>query len=272
MNVIELLKYIFLGIVQGFTEPLPISSSGHLVIFQELLGMNLPGINFEIIVNTGSLIAIIIIFYKDIYNLVVRSFLYLFKNKKEYKYEFKYVLLLIIAVIPAGIIGLLLKDFIDSALKNIITVGISLLITSIALSLVNTQSTENKIEELGFIDALVIGLFQVFALIPGISRSGSTMVGGLSRKISFTETMRFSFLLYIPISIAATFLGLKDLSETDPFILGYISAFIVSVISTYFAVKWLFKVVKKGNLKYFSIYCLIMGITVLLVNFVLGVV
>jgi undecaprenyl-diphosphatase len=271
MDILELIKYIVLGMIQGFTEPLPISSSGHLVLFQEFLGIYIDDLNFEIIVNAGSLIAIIIVFRKDIIDLIRKTVLFVFKKEKEYKQDFMYVVMLVIAVIPAGVVGFLLKDVIEDVLKNVITVGISLLITSIALNLVSKEATENEEIEIKPLDALIIGVFQVFALIPGISRSGSTMVGGLTRKIKFEEVMKFSFLLYIPISLATIVLGLVDLSNSnDVFVLGYISAFIASIVTTYFAVLWFFQVVRKGNLKYFSIYCMSVGIIVLVLNFVLG--
>lgn len=268
MNLLRLLKYIFLGIVQGFTEPLPISSSGHLVIFQELFNLDLGNdLNFEIIVNAGSLIAIVFLFRKDIWSLLQNSYLFLFKKETSHKKDFQYILLLILAVIPAGVIGLLLKDFIETTFKTLFTVGISLLITSIALYLVSKQAVGNTKTEITIKDAIVIGLFQVISLIPGISRSGSTMVGGLTRKVRFEDTMRFSFLLYIPVSLATLFLGILDLNTSDIFITGYIAAFIVSIIATYFAVKWFFKMVRKGNLKYFSLYCLLVGITVTVLSF-----
>lgn len=272
-NILLLLKYLFLGIVQGFTEPLPISSSGHLVIFQELFNLSIEGINFEIIVNTGSLIAIIIIFYKDIVSLVKNSILYIFKKQSEFKKDFIYVVMLVVAVIPAGLVGFVFKDLFDTISDNLWVVGVSLIITAIALSLVGKAAVENTDEELTYMDALVIGLFQLFALIPGISRSGSTMVGGLSRKIKFEDTMKFSFLLYIPISIAATFLSILDLSTSeDTFIIGYIGAFIASIITTYFAVKWLFKMIRKGNLKYFSIYCAVVGTIVIISKIIIEVI
>ncbi len=272
-NILLLLKYIFLGIIQGFTEPLPISSSGHLVIFQELFNLSIEGINFEIIVNTGSLIAIVIIFYKDIVSLVKNSFLYLFKKQNKFKKDFLYVVMLVIAVIPAGLVGFIFKDSFDTISDNLWVVGISLLITALALSLVGKAAVENTFEELTFIDALVIGLFQVFALIPGISRSGSTMVGGLSRKIKFEDAMKFSFLLYIPISIAASLLSILDLSGSeDTFIAGYVGAFLVSIITTYFAVKWFFKMVRKGNLKYFSFYCFTVGTIVIISKIIIEVI
>lgn len=272
-NILLLIKYIFLGIIQGFTEPLPISSSGHLVIFQELFNLSIEGINFEIIVNTGSLIAIIIIFYKDIVSLVKNTFLYIFKKQAEYKKDFLYVVMLVIAVIPAGLVGFIFKDTFDTISDNLWVVGVSLLITALALRLVGKAAVINTNEELTFTDALIIGIFQVFALIPGISRSGSTMVGGLSRKIKFEDTMKFSFLLYIPISLAASLLSILDLSSSeDTFIAGYIGAFLVSIITTYLAVKWFFKMVRKGNLKYFSIYCAIVGTIVIISKIIIEVI
>jgi len=272
MDFILLLKYIFLGLIQGLTEPLPISSSGHLVIFEEFFKITINDLNFEIIVNTGSLIAIVFIFRKDIISLLKNSFNYLVKKEKNYRNDFNYALAILIAVIPAGVIGLIFKNKIEADFKNLTIVGVSLIVTALALSLVNSEAIENKKKDISFKDALVIGFFQVFSLIPGISRSGSTMVGGLSRKITFEDTMRFSFLLYIPISIGAIILGLFDLQGSDPYVLGYLSAFIVSVFATYFAVKLLYSVVKKGNLKYFSLYCLIVGMSVLIVNYIIEVV
>lgn len=270
MDLILLIKYILLGMVQGFTEPLPISSSGHLVLFQEFFNLSIEGPLFEIVVNAGSLIAIIAIFYKDIIELILKFFGYVFKGQKENEYEFKYALMLVLAVIPAGLAGLVLNSYFD-ALSNVMVVGISLLVTSIALSLVSKQAIEDGKEKINFLDAITIGLFQVFALVPGISRSGATMVGGLSRKVNFKETMKFSFLLYIPISLATILLAVLDISSGATFfVTGFISAFIVSTITTYFAVKWLFTMVSKGNLKYFSLYCLIVGLTVLIVNFLVG--
>ncbi len=272
-NILLLLKYIFLGIIQGFTEPLPISSSGHLVIFQKLFDLSIEGLNFEIIVNTGSLIAIIIIFYKDIVSLVKNTFLYVFKRQDEFKKDFLYVVMLLVAVIPAGLVGFIFKDSFDNISDNLWIVGASLLITAFALSIVGKAAVSNTNEEITFIDALIIGIFQVFALIPGISRSGSTMVGGLSRKIKFEDTMKFSFLLYIPISLAASLLSILDLSGSeDIFILGYIGAFLSSIITTYIAVKWFFKMVRKGNLKYFSIYCFTVGTLVIVTKLVLEVI
>ncbi len=264
MDLIELIKYILLGLIQGITEPLPISSSGHLVIFEEIFHIGISDLNFEIFVNAGSLVAILIIYRKFLMKLIGNTMMYIFQGKKEFKSDYHYSLLIVLGVIPAGLIGFLFKDSIELYLKNLMVVGITLLITATALSLTNKYV--NHIDgktEINALDAFIIGLFQVVALIPGISRSGSTMVGGLSRKINFEETMRFSFMLYIPISLAALLLGILDVETSNVFIPGYIGGFIVSVIGTYFAVKLLFNVVNRGNLKYFSYYCYVVGALVL---------
>ena len=266
-----LLKYILLGLVQGLTEPLPISSSGHVLIFEELLNIEVFDLNLAIIVNAGSLVAIMIVFWKDIIGLIQKSFLFLFKKKTEFKNDFMYSLMIVVAVIPAGLVGLLFKTFIDDYLTSLLVVGLSLLVTAVALHFVSDQAIENTNEDITYLDAITIGLFQVFALIPGISRSGSTMVGGLVRKVKFEDTMKFSFLLYIPISLATILLAVLDISDSsDPFILGYIGAFLASVFATYFAVKWFFKMVRKGNLKIFSIYCLSVGSLVIILSFIVG--
>jgi len=271
MVIIDLLKYILLGLVQGLTEPLPISSSGHVLIFEELLNIEVFDLNLAIIVNAGSLVAIMIVFWKDIIGLIQKSFLFLFKKKTEFKNDFMYALMIVIAVIPAGLVGLLFKTFIDDYLTSLLVVGLSLLVTAVALHFVSDQAIENTNEDITYLDAITIGLFQVFALIPGISRSGSTMVGGLVRKVKFEDTMKFSFLLYIPISLATILLAVLDISDSsDPFILGYIGAFLASVFATYFAVKWFFKMVRKGNLKIFSIYCLSVGSLVIILSFIVG--
>jgi undecaprenyl-diphosphatase len=198
--------------------------------------------------------------------------LYLKTKKERYKQDMIYSLLLVLAVFPAGLVGLFFKDFIEDNFKNVLSVGIALLITALALFFVQTESTENTKEDIGLKDALMIGFFQVFSLLPGISRSGSTMVGGLLRKVKFEEVMRFSFLLYIPISLATMVLAVRDLDTSSIFISGYIGAFFVSIVTTYLAVLWFFRLVRKGNLKYFAYYCSIVGVLALGYVFIVEVI
>ena len=160
--MINIIKYVILGIIQGITEPLPISSSGHLLIFRELFNTNMfNDLNFEVIVNFGSFLAILIIFWKDIVRLVTGFFKYLFGDKKYIK-EWKYSWLIVIGSIPVGLIGFILKDEIELLAKPRV-VGIALLVTATSLFFVKNIKGEKEDTDLNWVDALIIGLFQVCA-------------------------------------------------------------------------------------------------------------
>ncbi len=267
--MLNILKYILLGIIQGFTEPLPISSSGHIFILKKILNANeiLNDLNFEIIVNFGSLIAIIIIYFDDLKKLITNFFKYFKIKNGETRNDFKYTLLIILGCIPVGIAGFLLKDRIENLLQTPFIIGISFIITALFLFLVRNINGSKESKNLTWKDALFIGLIQVIALLPGISRSGSTLIAALFRNIKRSDALKYSFMLYIPISIGTMILSIKDLITSNsinnlilPYTLGFISSFIVS----YFTLKWFINSVKKGNLIYFSIYCLILGIFIMI--------
>ncbi len=267
MNFVEILKYIFLGIVQGFTEPLPISSSGHVFILKELFNLGTSDLNFEIIVNFGSLLAILLIYKDDIIKLIKNFFLYFKEKTEETRNDFKYCWLIVLGSIPVGIVGFTCKDLIEEKLNNIKIIGIAFLITSLFLFLVRNIKGTKKDKNLTILDSIVIGLTQVVAVIPGISRSGSTLIGGLFRDLDRETALKYSFMLYIPVSLGTTVLGIKDLLELNnvhdlilPYGLGFIASFIVS----FFTLRWFMGAVKKGNLKYFSIYTLILGLLILI--------
>lgn len=266
----ELIKYIILGILQGFTEPLPISSSGHLVLFKNLFNTNmLTDVNFEIIVNFGSFLAILIIFWKDIIKLVTAFFGYIFnkKKRKEYQKDFKYCMLIIIGSIPVGLAGVLLKDKIDTLSGNMFMLGIAFFITSIMLFLVKNSKGKKEDHDITYKDAIIIGLLQMIALTPGISRSGTVLVGCLLCGLSRNASLKYTFMLYFPVSVASMGLGVLDILEAGnlnslllPYTLGLIAAGIV----TFFSYQWLSELVKKGKLWKFSIYCFCLAIFVLI--------
>ena len=266
--MMDIIEYIILGIIQGFTEPIPVSSSGHVLIFNNLLNTNIDIELLAILTNFGSLIAIIYLYRKRIKDLFINFFSHL-KNKDKKTYnDYKYSIYLIIATIPAGIMGLVVTkfDFFDTLDSNIKFVGITLLITAGFLFLIRNIKGKKDNNSLTFKDALVIGLFQVVALVPGISRSGATIVGGMTRNLKRETAFDFSFLLYIPISIATTLLGFKDLLTSSlslGTIICYLLATLIAGIVTYFATKWFRNVVKEGKLIYFVIYCLIVGLLVI---------
>lgn len=269
--MIELLKFLFLGFVQGIAEPIPVSSSGHLLIFQKLVH-GIDNIDFELlatITNFGSFLAICLIFRKDIVRLFKGFFGYLSKKDKKLYNDYKYAWYVVIATIPAGIIGLIVTklDLFDFLEKNVKFVGVTLLITAVFLYFIKDFKGIKDDKDITLKDAIIIGLFQVVALLPGISRSGSTIVGGMFRRLKRSTAFNFSFILYIPISIATTVLGLKDLFDADLSIntmMLYLASMIVAFIFTYIGTKWFRKIVNEGKLIYFTIYCLIVGLLVII--------
>ncbi len=268
MSIIKMLQCVFLGLVQGFTEPIPISSSGHILILKQLLNFDmLNDINFEIIVNFGSFLGIIFLFRKEIIKIITDFFKYIKTKEKTYKENYNYAWLIVIGTIPAGIFGILLKDKIDAISNNVKLVGIALLITACALFLIKDIKGKKEKNEITYFDAIIIGLFQVIALFPGISRSGATVVGAMLRDLKRKTAVNYSFMLYLPISVATMILGVKDLINTpniSGLLIPYLLALITSCIITYFSAKWFINIMKKGKLGYFSLYCLIVGILVIL--------
>lgn len=266
--LIEILKYIVLGIIQGVTEIFPVSSSGHLTIFSRLFGMDLD--NFTtllMITNTGSFLALLLFFKRDVGVLIKGTWCYLIKKDETGKEDFIYVLKLLVAIIPIGIFGLLIKDLLPN---DLLSVGFSLIITSLLLYYVYQQRDIQWKNDVTWKNAVVIGAFQMFAIFPGISRSGITMTGGLTQKIELKKVLKFSFLSYIMISVPVSLLGLYDALEAGESIhyIGYTLAFIFSFIFSYIAVKFLYDYVKVKNLIYFAVYCLIVGIGSIVVYFI----
>ena len=232
----ELIKYIFLGIIQGLTEPLPISSSGHIFLLKYLFNINiLNDLNFEIIVNTGSFIAILLLYYKDIKRLIINSIRYIKTKNELYEIDYKYIKLIIIGTLPVLIIGFLFKNIIENILNNnIIIISISFIMTAVFLFLIRNKYGYKNDYNITYKDALFIGIIQVLALIPGISRSGSTLIAGIYKNIKKENAFKYSFMLYIPISLGTTILGIKDIIKINntaliiPYLLGFIFSFIVS--------------------------------------------
>lgn len=265
--IIELVKYIILGIIQGVTEIFPVSSSGHLVLFSNLfLGgedINATLTLFLMITNMGSFLALLIYYFKDVKELVVDSFNFVFNKEKRKEMivqeNFNYALKLVIAIIPIGIAGLLIKDYLPT---NLLSIGISLIITSLLLFLVFLLRNKKFSNDITFKNAGVIGLIQMFAVFPGISRSGITLVGGLSQKIEIKKVMRFSFLCYLLISIPVSGLGLYDAIKNPGTIdiPGFSLAFIFSFIFSLLTIKIMHKYVTVKNLIWFSLYALTVGL------------
>jgi len=249
MNIFEA---AILGIVQGLTEFLPVSSSGHLVIGQELLNISVPGNAFEVVVHLGTLVSVLIVFWNDIWQLLtsLRSLT-----------TRKYILAIMIGTIPAVIIGLLFKDIITEAFENIRIVAITLMITGVILlstKLINTKQGDVSIGR-----GLLVGIAQAMAIIPGISRSGMTISLCLYLGIAPEKAAKFSFLLAIPaIAGAGLLTGLDLMESSEPslpwsvLIVGFISSLLVGWIS----LKWLLGLIKSGKFHWFGAYCLFIGL------------
>ena len=261
----NLLKYIILGLIQGLTETIPVSSSGHLMIFKTLMNAKMDYDTIAIMTNFGSLVAIIILFWPDIKKIITDFFKYLKNKDEESKANYKYAWMIVLGCIPAGLMGLVVSklDLFDKIENNIKIVGVSLIITSFLLFIVRNFNGKKDDTKLGIKEALTVGCFQILGLFPGISRSGSTIVGGMVSGLKRDTAFKYSFMLYIPLSLAAMALELTDINIEKGLILHYALATVIAAIATFLVTKWFRRIVVKGKLIYFSIYCLIVGMLVL---------
>ncbi|MDD5764752.1 MAG: undecaprenyl-diphosphate phosphatase [Candidatus Marinimicrobia bacterium] len=262
MNSIESL---ILGIFQGFAEFLPISSSGHLVILQRLFNLTSDNIAFEVSVHFGTLLSVIAIYYSDLWKMIVSFFSGLFSKKFRHDEYFRLAVFVVIATIPAGIVGVVFSDFIESIFHSVRLVGVTLMITGVLLFLTRFVKIQDR--KLGGWNSVLIGVFQAIAILPGISRSGATISAGLFCGISRLEAARFSFLLSVPAVFGAAILEGKDaLAFGAPALdfkilsIGLISSFIVG----YLSLKFLLKIVQSGKFSWFAPYCLLVGFLTLL--------
>ena len=246
------LQAFILGIMQGLTEFLPISSSGHLVLAQHILGVETPGILLEVVLHMGTLAAILIYFYDDIKQLL-QSVIKSSENAREY------TIYLIIATIPSICVGLLFRDIIETSF-TVSIVKWMLMITGLVVG--STYFFKNKPRrELVMISALCIGFAQIFALLPGISRSGMTISVALIMGIQYEKAAKFAFFMAIPVLFGAGLLQLITIDSQDnmsllPLIIGFIS----SAVTGYLVINWLLAVISQGKFYLFSLYCFVVSL------------
>lgn len=264
----EYIKYIILGIIQGLTEPLPVSSSGHIFLFKNLFETEMFNtLNFEIISNFGSFLAILFIFRNDIIKLIKNFFTFVFKptRRKDNKDGFMYVIKLIISTIPVGITGILFNDYLEANYTSLKFLAISFLFTALMLFIVKNIKGEKGSYDITIKDAIIIGLFQAITIIPGISRSGTVLVACLICKLKRVDALKYTFMLYFPVSCGTMLLKAPDLINTEmSLFLPYLCGMIAALVVTYFTYNWLSNLVKKGSLWKFSIYCLFLGLFILI--------
>ncbi len=270
--MIELLKFILLAVIQGISEVLPISSSGHLQIVQEILGMDTSSLTVSIFLHLGSLVAMIVFYRKLVFSTVGNAAKYVFKSSERNdtnKNALKLLFMIVIACIPAGLIGVLFKSKIESIFANTIFIGINLIITGCLLFLQKYIKGKKTLDTMNWRDAIIIGLFQAIGILPGISRSGITTIGGKVSKLQDEDAINFAFLLFIPVTLGTGLLEVVDIIKGDLVlssndILLYIVGIIISGLVTYIALSLLLKIIKKGKLHYFAYYCFAVGLTVII--------
>jgi len=254
MNFIEA---ILLGLVQGLTEWLPISSSGHLVLIQHLLGLQAP-LLFDILLHTGTLFAAIVFFRKDIYNFFNAAIKLDFKSREGQQIPY-----LIFGSLPIAVVGFLLHDIISSMFNSLFIVGLGLLFTGILLY---TTKNVNSNIQLNFTNSLIIGLAQAAALLPGISRSGLTISIGRLQGVNSEEIFKFSFLLAIPSIIGANIFEIWNIVSFQIEIFYVIVGTGIATIVGYLSLRLLYRVLKKEKLYTFAYYCWIVGVITLLIH------
>lgn len=266
IDIILLVKHFIIGLVQGFTEPIPVSSSGHVMIASEILGLGEQGFMFAILTNTASLLAILFIYREDIIRLITGFLLYIKTRDRRYYSDFNFALCVIIGSIPAGILGVLLSDYIADNVSMTV-IAIMLFVTGIALWLIRNMHGTKRDGDLTKKDAFIVGLGQAVALTPGISRSGATIISAIAVGLNQETALRFSFMLYIPVSLGGVVLGISDFMEEPnkmELALPYSVTFIATLFMTYFAMRWFMGIMKNGKLHYFTYYCFLVGILLLI--------
>ncbi len=265
----ELYQAVILGLIQGLTEFLPVSSSGHLVIFQRIFGLMEPEIFFDICLHVGTLVAVVVYFRKDLYSIISTL---LIKGWKLLKKEttiasawqdpdIKMAVFIIIGLVPTGIAGLLIDRIADVLFTSVFITGIMLLVTGTILWPTRRfQEAPSDVAENTVMKALLIGLVQGFAVIPGISRSGSTIAAGLFLGLDRETAAKFSFLMSIPAIAGAAVLSLKDIDSLAGISFQIIiPGMLVSCVSGYLALSFLVFIVNKGRLYAFAPYCWLAG-------------
>lgn len=280
----SLLQAILMGIIQGITEFLPVSSSGHLAIFKELFQIDLQtGILFDVLLHLGTLVAVFIVYFKDIKKLVIEGFAIIYDcimnlkifitnkiQKKDAEYRpivknayRKFVILIIVSTIPTGIIGYAAKDLIETVSKILIVPGICLIITGVLLFIADKFNDGTKTpKHVSYNNAFIIGICQGIATLPGISRSGTTITACLVSGFDKKFAVKYSFIMSIPAILGAALLELKDVSQmtfTTTEIINYIVGAVVAAVVGYICIKTMLVVVRKKKFKFFAIYCIVVG-------------
>ena len=291
----NILKALLMGLVQGVTEFLPVSSSGHLAIFKKVLGINLDSGNyFDVMLHLGTLVAVIIVFREDILGMI-REFwgmlvtifanflVFIMRRKGRKDYEYfkvvnssyrKLVLMVLISTVPTGILGMVGSELVEKASETLWIVGICLLLTSLLLFLADRHTDgKMRIKDAPYSSAFLMGISQGIATMPGLSRSGTTIATGLMLGYNKKLAVKYSFIMSIPAILGAVVVKLGDL-KNEAFgsanLPGYILGTIVAGVTGYFSIKYMLKLIKNKRYTGFAIYCAVLGAVAIVFSIVKG--
>jgi len=272
-----IIQSILLGIVQGLTEFLPISSSAHLVFVPYLLNWEIPpgqAFVFDVLVQVATLVAVIVYFWRDLVAIIKAVITGLIKKTPFADPTARLGWMILVATVPAGLAGLLLKDAVESAFGSPRITALFMFLTAGLLVLAERVGKRTRtLDTLNWKDAVWIGFFQAISIFPGVSRSGSTISGGMTRNLERPASARFAFLMSIPIMLAAGLLASLDFVRTPDLgssILIFIPGLIAAAVTGYLAIRWLLRFLNQHTLYDFAIYCVALGLFVLLVSVVRG--
>ncbi len=261
--LLDVIKTIIIGIVEGITEWLPISSTGHMILVNEFIKLNVSDEfwkMFEVVIQLGAIMAVVVIYFKDLFPWGFG------KSKEDTKNTFVLWGKILVGCIPCGIVGILFDDWIDAHFYNAWTVAITLFIYGVLFIVVENHRKQSCKNDISFSDAFKVGLFQVLSIIPGTSRSGSTIIGGLEMGLDRTSITNFTFYMAIPVMFGASLLKVVkfgftfSLNEVIILVVGMVTAFVVSLVS----IKYLLKYIKKNDFKVFGYYRIVLSIIVML--------
>ncbi len=270
----DLLQAFILGIVQGATEYIPVSSSAHLVLVPWFLGWEDPSFEFEVLIQLGTLLGVFIFFWEDIWTIAKAVLTGLAQRKPFETFESKLGWFVVLATIPAAVFGLAFKDVFEQAYASPQLAGAFLILTAILLVVAERFGARTReLEKITWLDALIIGFWQVAAILPGISRSGSTISGAVLRNFTRPAAARFSFLISIPALLGAGVVATVDLLESGTLAtqLPAISVgFLSAAVSGYICIRWLLHYLQRNSLYVFATYCLIVSIASIVYGFVIS--
>jgi len=263
MEDMNIFQAIFLGIVQGVTEVLPISSSGHLVLIPWLWGFNDPGLSFDVALHMGTLIAIVAFFYND-WIRAVQGFFRAIKKKELKTAEERLPFFIVLATIPGVLAGYFLNDYAENLFRHPFLIAMTLMIFGYLLYQADKMKTSKKLEKLTAKSSLITGVSQAVAIIPGVSRSGATITAGLAQGFTRETAAKFSFLISAPIILGAGVFEIRNVPVTEMTTLVFWAGLLSAVISSFLTVKFLMKFVKSHSLKIFAYYRFALGFLIIL--------